>query len=198
MSLRVWREKVLLVLSLRALDEVTLARRIYEQQLEHEWPGLVDETNTICQELEIQNCNTSNMNRKDYKELVTEACHRQNEIILRKQAQGRGKCDRIENESYGKKSYIENTSIFDTRQMYKTRFKMQPFAANYSNDARFRKTNFLCRCLLEKEGEGHLMSGKCPVYKDIRDKYDNLEDLEDLVAFFKEVLERRDTLDEDN
>ena len=42
------------------------------------------------------------------------------------------------------------------------------------------------------------MSGRCPVYKDIRDKYDNLEDLEDLVGFFMEVLERRDTLDEDN
>ena len=40
------------------------------------------------------------------------------------------------------------------------------------------------------------MSGNCEVYGEIRGKYDNLEDDENLVQFFTEVLQMRDELDE--
>ena len=74
---------------------------------------------------------------------------------------------------------------------------MNPFAGNFSNDYRFSRTNWLCRCLESKEDENHLISGNCEVYKDIRTKYENLENLEDLLNFFNEVLERRDKLDDE-
>ena len=41
------------------------------------------------------------------------------------------------------------------------------------------------------------MSGKCKFYNDIREKYDNFCSDEDLVSFFREVLERRDELDKE-
>ena len=40
------------------------------------------------------------------------------------------------------------------------------------------------------------MSGKCDVYKDIRQSQGDLQNDDDLVQFFKEVLERREQLEE--
>ena len=38
-------------------------------------------------------------------------------------------------------------------------------------------------------------SENCPIYDDIRLKYTNFEEDEDLVSYFKEILDRRDLLD---
>ena len=43
MGLRVWREKLMLILHVRKLDPFSLARRIYEEQLNRKWPGLARE-----------------------------------------------------------------------------------------------------------------------------------------------------------
>ena len=75
---------------------------------------------------------------------------------------------------------------------------MQPFAGNYSKDKRFMKSNWLCKCGQEREEENHLISGSCDVYGDIRNNYGHLDNDEDLVKFFSEVLERRDTLLEED
>ena len=57
------------------------------------------------------------------------------------------------------------------------------------------KTDWMCRCGLSKENELHITSGNCPVYSDIREKYTDLENDEELVAYFDDVLERRELLD---
>ena len=41
------------------------------------------------------------------------------------------------------------------------------------------------------------MSGKSQVYNDVREKYENFSSDEDLVSFFREVLEREDGLDKE-
>ena len=51
-----------------------------------------------------------------------------------------------------------------------------------------------------KEKEIHITSENCPVYSDIREKYSDFNNDEDLVSYFNEVLERRDqinTLEQD-
>ena len=69
---------------------------------------------------------------------------------------------------------------------------MQPFARNYSIDMRFYKANWLCECKAYKEDENHLLSGSCPIYKDIRDKYGDIESDTDLVNYFNDILARRE------
>ena len=53
----------------------------------------------------------------------------------------------------------------------------------------------MCKCLLSKEKEAHLTSQHCPVYSDIREKYSNFDNDEELVAYFDEVLERREVIE---
>ena len=71
---------------------------------------------------------------------------------------------------------------------------MLPIAGNYSNDRRFKKTNWMCWCGHKREEEIHIRE-HCPIYKDIRKKFDSLDNDENLVAFFKEVLQRRDKME---
>ena len=49
------------------------------------------------------------MTKCDFKKVVIRACHRKNEEKLR--ALGRGKCERIQIEEYGKKSYLQKKNI---------------------------------------------------------------------------------------
>ena len=98
-------------------------------------------------------------------------------------------------EDYGRKKYIDENKIEDVRFRFKARVGLLPFAGNYSNDRRFTKTKWLCRCG-EMEKEAHITSGNCPIYDDIWEKRGDLENNEDLVKFFSAVLERRDLLDQ--
>ena len=45
--------------------------------------------------------------------------------------------------------------------------------------------------------ESHLLSGVCEVYGEIKHKYSNLNDDNQLVDFFNEVLAQRDKLEEE-
>ena len=167
---------------------------VHKEQVEMEWPGLARETKDICQELQIEDCNTTTQNSVTYKKIVTEAIQMKNENILLGLAENKSKCERMTSEKYGKKDYISKSLIADVRVWYKSRYGLLPFAGNYSKDQRFSKTNWFCRCG-KKEKEIHLTTESCPIYSDIRAKYTNFEDDEDLVAYFQEVLDRRDRLD---
>ena len=104
----------------------------------------------------------------------------------------------LNNLKYGKKKYISDSKIHHVREMYKARYKMMPFAGNYRRDRRVARTEWLCRCGESKEEERHIMSGNCEVYGEIRSAYTNLNDDEQLVKFFNEVLAKRDELEEED
>ena len=91
---------------------------------------------------------------------------------------------------YGKKMYLSENKIEDVRFRFKRRVGLLPFAGNYSNDKRYARSNWMCRCG-NRENESHIREGICPIYNDIWQKYENLDNDEDLVNFFSAVLERR-------
>ena len=78
-GLRIWIEKAMLIMHLRSLDESTLARSTYIEQKEKNWPGLVQETKTICQELKIEDVNETKLNKNSFRSLLVKACHAKNE-----------------------------------------------------------------------------------------------------------------------
>ena len=102
------------------------------------------------------------------------------------------------NEQYGKRNYVQNTTIEDAREWFKTRFGLTRFAGNYSHDMQFAKTDWLCRCRRDKEEEGHIVSGNCEVYSDLRNQFGDLGEDSNLVELFRAVIDRRDTLEEED
>ena len=196
-GLRIWIEKCMLVIHIRSLDENTLARRTYDEQKNKKWPGLVQETQIICQELNIEDCNETQLSKNNFRSLLLKACHSKNEANILEGATG-VKCDRIKTEKYGRKSYIADQTISQCRNWFRTRFGLQEFAGNYSHSNKFSKTNWLCRCSKEVENEGHIVSGSCEVYGDLRNQFGDLKEDKNLVKFFQAVLDRRDTLEEED
>ena len=138
MGLRVYKEKILLVLFIRKLQDHTLAKQIYKEQRLRKWPGLVTETTQICIDLGKEDCNSTNIDLQSYKKILMKALHRKNEEKLR--ALAIGKCERLQYEEYGKKNYISHTNIVNVRQCFRSRFGLQSFGGNYSHDKRFAKT----------------------------------------------------------
>ena len=158
---------------------------------------MADEAKKKCKELAIEDVNTTKMSKKEFKEMAKQACLAKDEEYLRKLANKSKKCDRIMEEGYGKKDYFTNQNIFKARKYFITRVSMTRFAGNYTHDQKFKRTNWLCRCLLAREVEAHLTSSACPVYADLREKYGDLSGDSELVAYFGEVLARREALEEE-
>ena len=193
MKLRIYKEKLMMILHLKDLNDKSLASQIYREQVEKGWPGLAKETKEICEELHIEDVNKTQMNKSEFKRMIKGAIQTKHEEILRQQSKGKTKCYNILKEGYGKKEYLNEKKIEDVRIMFKSRIGLMPFAGNYSHDKRFAKTNWLCRCGL-KETEAHLTAGMCPIYDDIWQARGDLRKDEDLVKFFSLVLERRNLL----
>ena len=59
MKLRIWGEKIKMVLAIRKMDKTFLARQIYEEQVRLQWPGLAREVEVICSTIGIPDVNQS-------------------------------------------------------------------------------------------------------------------------------------------
>ena len=60
-------EKIWLVLHLRQLDYESLAKQVKNEQIAKKWPGLAEDVDMICAELEIENANTCRLDFKTYR-----------------------------------------------------------------------------------------------------------------------------------
>ena len=56
----------------------------------------------------------------------------------------------------------------------------------------------MCRCSKELEGLGHIVSGHCEVYGDLKSQFGDLKEDQNLMKFFQAVLDGRDTLEEED
>ena len=193
MKLRIWKEKLMLILHIRSLNDETLAKKIYNEQRKQGWPGLAKETKNICEVLGVEDVNTTQMNKNEYKKSVNGALKIKDEEYLRKEAESKRKCEKIMMENYGKKEYIGKRKVGEVRNIFKARVGMTEFADNFGKDKRFLRTKWMCRCGDERESENHIMK-ECPIYEDIRMQYEDLKDDMQLAHFFtKERIARRRT-----
>ena len=54
------------------------------------------------------------------------------------------------------------------------------------------------RCKEAQVEEGRIMTGNCKVYGDLKSQFGDLQEDANLVEFFKAVLDRRDTLEDED
>ena len=128
MRLRIWKEKLMLILHIRSLEGTALANKIYNEQRKEGWPGLAKETKEICEGLNITDVNTTYLTKNEYKLLVDGAIKRKNEEWLRKEAEGKRKCEKIMRETFGKKNYITKNKVGEVRNIFNARVGMSEFA----------------------------------------------------------------------
>ena len=79
----------MLILHIRNLPPKSLATITYVKQVEKQWPGLAREGGEICEWLGIPSVHSTQLEKENFRELVTAACHKENEKRLRKHELGR-------------------------------------------------------------------------------------------------------------
>ena len=168
MDLRIWREKACLILHLRGLDEDSLGRRVWEKQRRFNWPGLAREASEISRQLVVEDPNTTEMSRYEYRQEITKACHQYQERQLRNKIKNKEgdimqKCQKIAKDFYGRKSYFDKKVPNQVRSHFATRVGMLPVAGNFRHNRRFARTEWLCRCGQEREEERHI-TDSCPLH----------------------------------
>ena len=101
-------------------------------------------------------------------------------------------------EDYGRKQYLKDKNIEDTREWFKPPFGLQPFAGNFSRDRRYANSNWLCQYKSVREEESHITSENCEVYGDLTNQFGDLSKDQNLVDFFWAVLDQREDLEEED
>ena len=70
MRVRIWQEKLRLVVALKNLSEETLAKEIYREQKEMGLPGLVKEAQEICKSIGIQDITIENVTKEEVEDAL--------------------------------------------------------------------------------------------------------------------------------
>ena len=70
MRWRIWKQKISLVDAIKKLDNNTLAKETFNDQLELGLPGLVQEVKEICRTLQIPDITENNVTREEVKDAL--------------------------------------------------------------------------------------------------------------------------------
>ena len=92
----------------------------------------------------------------------------------------------MQHESFEKRSYIEDLSISNARQLFKFRSKMYDVKFNYKNQTNYKEDIWKCSsCLKCIESQNHVLF--CEAYAPLRDGK-SLESDKDLSEYLKKVI----------
>ena len=67
------------------MNDKALAKQVYNQQVENNWPGLAAETKEICERLKISDINTTPFDKSELKDAIKKATKREDEQEMREQ-----------------------------------------------------------------------------------------------------------------
>ena len=110
MKWRIWQEKVFLLQRIINLDDDTLAKQVYQEGKDHDWPGLWKDVSDICKELVIPDVSvaSNDVSRETIKKAIFE--HHYEDMI--KDIHKKIKLEDIKHESFNEpQSYMSNKSI---------------------------------------------------------------------------------------
>ena len=185
MKLRIWGEKIKMVLAIRKMDKTFLARQIYEEQVQLQWPGLAREVEVICSAIGIPDVNQSTVNKRDV-DMAIQKVNRE-EIVKEMKEKYKKLDELVDTENGLVKDYMKTKNIMESRMLFRIRTKMLDLKENMKG--RY-KSNLECDACdsQESESQSHIM--RCEGYKSLREGMDFSQD-KDLVNYFSQVMKIR-------
>ena len=186
MKHRIWGEKVNLTSSLKR-SQNGLAKQVYQEQLEQDWPGLAQEVQEICAKIGIPDVNKHHITKNSLKLALRN--HDREEMMV-KMTRDYKKLDKIKMEDPTKATeYMENKCLSDTRLIFRMRTEMVNLKDNMRNQYKGTSVNCEACSMKVAESQTHVMI--CPGYAKLRAGKDMGTD-GDLVDYFRDVLKIRE------
>ena len=185
MKQRIWLQKLLTARNI-LMQEDSLARRIYSQQLARGWPGLAREVCEICKEIGIDDINEKMVE----KDVIKEAVFYHN---YREMKEDMMKCKKLEeirhNDFRCLPDYIaKEKSVEKVRLAYRVRTKMvTDIKQNFKNS---HKGGLQCDWCDSGEEESQCHVTQCTGWEEKRRGLD-LINMMDMVEFFRRILTKK-------
>ena len=189
------------IFHLTSLDETTLAKQVFTTQHKMSFPGLVKHAQKTMQELDLPDiCFAKNrtMTGKTWNQLVKSKISAKMEADLLHEVKSKPYTKLINgpmsNERFETKEYLREMTLSSARTNFKLRSKTIEVKYNFKNNPKYKAERWRCdSCVSELaiEDQQHIIV--CPAYEKLRvDR--SLDNDQDLVNYFKEVLSIRDKL----
>ena len=193
---RIWEAKALMVVRLQQQDLSSLTRQVYEQQLALGWPGLAKEVSEICKTVGLPDVNFNKVKKEKIQEMIFYHHYKD----LKEELDRSKKMEAVKHEDFRvAQTYLEDKSIERCRTKFRIRTNLlktfkDHFRNNYRQKERGQEDSdpgLQCNdCLTPhtRDTQAHCLT--CPAWEQLRTGLD-LTDIEDLVTYFRRVLERR-------
>ena len=184
-----------MVKHVRELEDDSLAKQMYEEQVKNSWPGLAKEAEEICKELYIENVNETKKGKIEYHKEVKDAVRMIDELNMKKEMgdedTGMKKMKVMRKADCSLKEYMRTGTLYSARRTWEVRSYMLRVAGNYPGHKRYIATGWQCQaCMgMVREDQDHLTT--CIGYADLIQGKD-IENDEDLVDFYTKVMARRE------
>ena len=192
---RVWKEKIMMVMKIQQQEPASLARRVYEEQLRLAWPGLAAEVTEICEKVNLPDVNHNIVRKEDIKEAIFWN-HYAN---MKEDMEKFSKLEKIKHEDYrAEQDYMKDKSIEKIRSQFRIRTQLVAmFKDNFRNKHRTlprgeedEDPGLQCEdCEGARDTQAHCL--ECPAWEEAREDL-NLTFAEDMVLYFRRVLEGRE------
>ena len=183
MKWRVWEEKCLLLVSIKSLEDKSLAKSMYQQAEDNGWPGLGREVKEICKEINIPDINQNIVRKCDIQKAIS-VSHYQDMMA---QFQGSKKLADIQNSDFSKiQEYFNDTNLQNARLKFKIRTKMlDKIPGNFKNKYKKIKNGLKCNLCEDDMTQNHCVI--CPERIVLREGLD-MNNFDHLVIYFKHIL----------
>ena len=192
MQYRIWLEKLNLVAALRKLDENTLAKQVFNDQLELGLPGLVKEVQVISKILNIQDISRIEVTREE----IRDALEIHQMKTMREEMGDKAKYRIMKTEDTRKiHSCLKEMNLEECCMAMRIKCFMIDCAGNMAARYRGREECLLCRPRAGKEGPGMIETQDhlevCEGYGHLRINKD-FSNFKDKVKYFQEVVKERE------
>ena len=183
MKFRIWNEKCQLLLQIKCLEEEALARQIYQQAEDNNWPGLGQEVREICQQIQIPDINKYTIEKKQIQTAIFEAHHKD----MMKQFDHSKKLKDIKDDNFrGLQDYFHDKNLTNARMKFKIRTKMvENVPGNFKNRYHYNEIGVNCSNCNVEMTQNHLVI--CPERTILREGLD-MSKLDDAVIYFRRYL----------
>ena len=196
MKWRIWLEKILLLVRIRNQDSTSLSRQIYEESKAKGWPGLGEEVGEICGIIDIPNVNDVAVSKSVIKQAIWDNHY----ADMKKELEGSKKLEAIKDEDFHKtQDYFYDKCVENTRMAFKIRSQMvSEIPGNFKRKFKQKgEEGLMCPYCQEGQIMTQTHCLQCPAWAEQREGL-QLNNIEDMVVFFRKLLVERARLDKEN
>ena len=155
---------------------------MFNEQLKKEWPGLIQECDNLCEDLELPKVSKNKLSKRDINNALQEKTR---SVLIEKMKTSSKMEDKVE-EAFQRKEYFDNKVISEVRAMFAARSGMFKCKMNHRNDPQFKRDLWFCDDCSKGAVDtlSHVLI--CPAHQNLREGKDISCD-KDLAQYYLKV-----------